>query len=68
MHRRRIPEAAVHQVVEDADRIIERQDGRTEYFGEWDGLRILVVTIGEGDPRFVINVIEVEQRRRRRRR
>jgi len=31
MRRRRLPEEAIYQIVEDADEMIERDDFRTEY-------------------------------------
>jgi hypothetical protein len=67
MHRRQIPEAAVHSLVDDADRIIHRRDGRTEYFGVWEGRSLLVVTDGdveEDGTILVLNVIEDVRRRR----
>ncbi len=68
MRRRHLPEAAAYHVVGDADEIVERLDGRTEYRGTWEGRRLLVVTEGDAEPLYVVSVIEVEQRRRRRQR
>jgi hypothetical protein len=52
MQQRQIPETAAREVVNDADDIIHRRDGRTEYFGVWKGRSLLVVAEGdieEGD-------------------
>jgi hypothetical protein len=67
MHQRQIPEDAAHQVVGDVDRIIHRRDGRTEYFGVWNGRFLLVVAEGdveEDDLIPVVNVIEDVRGRR----
>ena len=67
MQQRQIPEDAAYQVVGDADRIIHRRDGRTEYFGVWNGRTLLVVAEGdveEDDLILVLNVIEDVRRRR----
>ena len=58
MHRRRIPDLAVYNVVEDPDQIIERDDGRTEYIGKWEGRSLLIVAEGEEEPLLVINAID----------
>ena len=58
MRRRQIPEVAAHAVVEDHDRRIERDDGRAEYVGWWEGRLLLVVTEGEDEPLTVVNVID----------
>lgn len=58
MHRRQIPDRAVCNVVEDPDKIIERDDGRTEYIGQWEGRSLLIVTEGEEEPLLVINAID----------
>ena len=58
MRRRQIPIAAVYQVVEDADEIIERDDYRTEYIGHWEGRIIMVVTEGDEQPLTVVNAID----------
>jgi len=67
MLQRQVPDDAIYAVVEDADRIVRRRDGRTEYFGEWDGRSLLVVTEGDiedGEGILVLNVIEDVRRRR----
>jgi hypothetical protein len=67
MHQRMVPEDAVYHVVGDADRIIHRRDGRTEYFGTWENRFLLVVARGdveEDDMILVLNVIEEVRRRR----
>jgi hypothetical protein len=66
MRRRRIPAAAIYHVVGDADRVIERDDGRTEYYGAWDDRDLLIVTEGEAEPFEVVTVIDRKQRRTRR--
>ncbi|MCC6174115.1 MAG: DUF4258 domain-containing protein [Chloroflexi bacterium] len=58
MRRRGIPEVAVYHVVEDYDRCINRDDGRTEYVGTWQGRLLLVVTASEDEPLTVINAID----------
>jgi hypothetical protein len=67
MRQRQIPEDAAYQIVGDADRVIHRRDGRTEYFGVWNGRFLLVVTEGDiedDDLILVLNVIEDVRRRR----
>ena len=64
MRRRRIPDVAVYNVVEDPDEIIERDDGRTEYIGSWQGRNILIVTEGKDEPLRVINAIDRSRGRR----
>ena len=67
MEQRRVSEDAVYQVVGDADRIIHRRDGRSEYFGTWDGRLLLVVADGDiedDDDILILNVIEDVRRRR----
>jgi hypothetical protein len=59
-----IPEAAVYHVVGDADEVIERADGRTEYVGTWEGRRIAAIVEDDGET--VVTVWEWKQRRRRR--
>ena len=63
MHRRSIPEDAIYHVVGDYDERWDRDDGRTEYLGEWEGERILVVTEGDEDagPLTVVNAIPEER-------
>ena len=58
MRRRQIPEVAAHAVVEDHDRRIERDDGRVECIGWWEGRLLLVVTEVEDEPLTVVNVID----------
>jgi hypothetical protein len=58
MRRRRLPEEAIYQIVEDADEMIERDDFRTEYVGHWQGRIIMVITEGEAEPLMVINAID----------
>ena len=65
MRDHQIPEVAVYHVVEDAEEIIERDDGRTEYTGAWEG-RTFVVIIDD-DGRTVVTVWERKWRRPRRR-
>jgi hypothetical protein len=57
MRRRQVPEAAVYHVVGDADEILERDDGRTEYTGMWEDRTIRVVI--EADGRTVVTVIDM---------
>lgn len=57
MRQRSITDQAVHNVVGDPDEIIERDDGRTEYIGWWEGHNLLVVTEGDEEPLLVINAI-----------
>jgi len=67
MYQRQVPEDAVYQIVNNADRIIHRRDGRTEYFGNWEGRHLLVVAEGDvedDDEILVLNVIEDVRRRR----
>jgi hypothetical protein len=67
MDQRMVPDEAVYYAVEDADRILYRRDGRTEYFGIWEGRSLLVVAEGdieEDDIILVLNVIEDVRRRR----
>lgn len=67
MHQRTVPEDAIYHVVSDADRVVHRRDGRTEYFGTWEGRPLLVVAVGdiEDDAEILIlNVIEDVRRRR----
>jgi len=56
----------VHQVVEDADRIIERDDGRTEYSRIVDDGRDVTVVV-EDDGITVVSVMARRRRRPRRR-
>ena len=58
-----IPEAGVYHVVGDTDEVIERDDGRAEYVGAWEG-RTLVVIL-EDDGRTVVTVWERKWRRPR---
>jgi hypothetical protein len=59
MRRRQIPEEAVHAIVADADEVIERYDGRTEYSGTWEGRSLLVVI--EDDGMTVVTVIDLDR-------
>lgn len=65
MVQRQIPEAAIYHVVEDADETIERDDGRTEYIGVWEGQTLMVVLEDDGET--VVSVFDRKQRRPRRR-
>ena len=65
MAERHLPEAAVYHVVEDADQVIHRDDGRTEYVGVWERLTLMVVV--ENDGGTVVSVWDRKQRRPRRR-
>lgn len=69
MRRRRIPEAAVYDVVGNADQVIERDDGRYEYTGAWQRRTILAIVEGEEDEeeRTLVTVMELERRQWRRR-
>lgn len=67
MHQRKIPEAAAYGVVNDADRVRHRRDGRSEYFGVWEGRSLMVVAEGDiedDDIILVLNVIEDVRSRR----
>jgi hypothetical protein len=66
MQQRGIVAMHIYQVVEDADTIIEREDGRTEYFGLLADGRELIVVI-EDDGTSVVSVMVRNQRRLRRR-
>ena len=65
MRARLIPVAAVQHVVENADDILERDDGCTEYSGLWERRSILVVACGDAEPYRVRTVIESARRPRR---
>ncbi len=65
MRMRHLPEEAVYHVVEDADEIIERDDGRTEYIGAWQGQTLVVVIEDDGET--VVTIWDRKQRRPRRR-
>ena len=47
MARDHIPIAAIYHVVEDADEVVERDDGITEYIGTWGGMTIAVIAAGK---------------------
>jgi hypothetical protein len=63
MRRDQIPEVAVYDVVGDADEVIERDDGRTEYGRAWAGRYLVVVTEGDREPLLVITVWEDKRRK-----
>lgn len=54
----------VYHVIGDADEILHRDDGRTDYVGVWEGRTFRVVI--EDDGYTVVTVFEVKRRRRRR--
>ncbi len=56
----------VYHVIGNADDIIEYDNGRTGYYGEWEGRAFLVV-IEQGDE-IIVTVTEIEKRRRHPRR
>ena len=62
MRRRQIPEVAVYHVAGDADDVLERDDGRTEHTGTWEGRIIRVVTEGEEEPLIVVTVTDRTRR------
>ncbi len=62
MCRRQIPEAAVYHVMNDADEILVRDDGRTEYTGVWENRALRVVVYDDGAT--VVTVIDVTRRAR----
>lgn len=64
MRRDQIPEVAVYDVVGDAEEIVERFDGRTEYRRSWEGRALVVVTEGDREPLLVITVWEEKRRKR----
>jgi hypothetical protein len=67
MRQRMVPDDAVYDIVGDAERVIHRRDGRTEYFGLWQGRPLMVVAEGdieEDETLLVLNVIEDVRRRR----
>ena len=64
MARDNIPVDAVYHVVGDADHVLNRDDGVTEYTGVWEGMTIIVVAREE----YVITAWEDKRNRRRRRR
>ena len=49
MRRRQVPEAAIYHVIGDADDVVERDDGCTEYTGRWEGRTIMVVVCEDED-------------------
>ena len=59
MKRRHISEEAVYHIVGDYDHRWDRDDGRTEYAGIWEGVPIVVVTEGDEEegPLTVINAM-----------
>jgi hypothetical protein len=64
---REVPIDVVRAIVEDADEIIRRDDGRIDYVGHWAGGPIRVVADGdvEDDERIlIINVITNRRGRR----
>ena len=65
MTMRHLPEEAVYHIVEDADEIIDRDDGRTEYIGEWESQAIVVVI--EDDGKTVVTMWDRKRQRPRRR-
>ena len=66
LRERRVPEAAVYHVVENADDVLDRPDGCSEYRGSWEGLAMIVVLCGDDEPYRVRTVI-VDTRRSGRR-
>jgi hypothetical protein len=64
MSSRHITEVEVYDVVEDADTIIERDDGRTEYIRLVDDRREIMVVI-EGDGETVVSIMSRTVRRPR---
>ena len=64
MRERHIPEEAVYHVAGDADLVIERDDGCTEYTGVWAGRTIFVVLCGDEELYRVRTVIDRTRRRR----
>ncbi len=64
MARDAIPLVAVYHVIGDADEIIERDDGITEYTGTWEGMTIVAIVADD----LVITVWERKRKRQRRRR
>ena len=64
MRARQIPAVAVHQVIEQADNVLDRDDGCTEYSGTWEGMSILVVLCGGDELHRVRTVIERARRPR----
>ena len=64
---RRVPEDVVAEIVGDADEIIYRDDGRTDYVGIWAGGPIRVVAVGDIEEDEVILVINIITNRRGRR-
>ncbi len=65
MAQRHLPEAAVYHVVRDADEILERDDGRIEYTGLWEGQTLMVVIEDDGET--IVTVFDRKRRRPRRR-
>ncbi len=65
MRNRQVPEAAVYHVAGDADEVLERDDGCTEYTGVWAGRVIFVVVCGDVAPYRVRTVIDKTRRWRR---
>ena len=55
---------AVYHVTGDYDQRLDRDDGRTEYVGVWEGRTIVVIL--EADGKTIVTVRERKQRRPRR--
>lgn len=64
MRDHQISEAGVYYVVGDADEILPRHDGRTEYTGTWDGRTFVVIVEDDGET--VVTLWERRWRRPRR--
>lgn len=64
MAERHLPEAAIYHVVEDADEVIVRDDGRIDYISVWEGLTLLAVIEDDGEA--VVTFWGRKQRRPRR--
>ena len=63
MARDQIAVEGVYHVIGDADEILPRDDGRTEYVGVWDGRTLMVVI--EDDGLTVVTAFELKRRRMR---
>lgn len=61
MRDHRVSEDAVHHVIGDADEVLPRHDGRTEYVGRWGGRTFVVIL--DDDGRTVVTVLERKRRR-----
>ncbi len=65
MRQRGITEEIVRAVLGNYDEEYRRDEGRTEYWGDYERRRLLVVLEGETEPYLVVTVIDQERAERR---